>query len=151
MVKTLGAVHFSIPVTDIEKSRRFYTEILGMTVIADIDPMEMVFLDCGGDCIVLVKVDKAISTARERRMHHAFRVALETYGQSVAELKAKGINVLYEEDRQDGVIEGARAYFHDPDGNTLEIIALTDYARGFRTTGKPVHVANPKQEVTHNA
>ncbi|HEY4972794.1 MAG TPA: VOC family protein [Steroidobacteraceae bacterium] len=45
-----------------------------------------------------------------------------------AKLRASGVQVYYEEDRRDGVIEGPRAYFQDPDGNTLEIIDLTFYA-----------------------
>ena len=31
------------------------------------------------------------------------------------------------EDRQGGAVNGPRAYFHDPDGNVLEIINLTSY------------------------
>jgi hypothetical protein len=33
-----------------------------------------------------------------------------------------------EEDRQGGVVNGPRAYFHDPDGTVLEFIDLTSYA-----------------------
>lgn len=132
MIKTLGVVHFSIPVTDTARSKAFYCEKLGMTEVADIGPAGMVFLDSGGDSIVLVKVEVPISTAKVRNVHHAFRVAADQYAAAVADLRAQGVTVLYEEDRRDGVIEGPRAYFHDPDCNTLEIIALTDYARVLR-------------------
>ena len=43
------------------------------------------------------------------------------------QLRAKGINIFLEEDRQGGAVNGPRAYFHDPDGNVLEIINLTSY------------------------
>jgi catechol 2,3-dioxygenase-like lactoylglutathione lyase family enzyme len=33
MVKTQGVVHFSLPVTDLECSAKFYSELLGMRVV----------------------------------------------------------------------------------------------------------------------
>jgi len=36
--------------------------------------------------------------------------------------------ITFEEDRQGGVLNGPRAYFHDPDGTVLEFIDLTSYA-----------------------
>lgn len=127
MIKTQGVVHFSIPVSDTKRAKTFYCERLGMTEVADVGPM--VFLDSGGDSFVLVKVDGPISTAHVRNVHHSFLVAHDEYESAVAELRSSGVKVLYEEDRRDGVIEGPRAYFEDPDGNTLEIIDLTSYAR----------------------
>ena len=60
-------------------------------------------------------------------VHHAFIVAEEEYETAKDELRAKGINIFLEEDRQGGAVNGPRAYFHDPDGNVLEIINLTSY------------------------
>jgi hypothetical protein len=37
------------------------------------------------------------------------------------------IEITFEEDRQHGVINGPRAYFHDPVGTGLELIDLTSY------------------------
>ena len=47
----------------------------------------------------------------------------------MAELKAKGVNVFREEERREGVFTGRSAYFHDPDGNALEVIHLTNNAK----------------------
>ena len=41
---------------------------------------------------------------------------------------AHGVAITFEEDRQGGVLNGPRAYFHDPDGTVLEFIDLTSYA-----------------------
>jgi len=41
---------------------------------------------------------------------------------------AQGVEITFEEDRQGGVLNGPRAYFHDPDGTVLEFIDLTSYA-----------------------
>ena len=89
MVKTTGVVHFSIPVTDPGCSAAFYRDILGLSVL--IETPEMVFLDSGGDCIVLVKVDPPISTAGMRNVHHAFQVEDAEYKKAVEELYSKGV------------------------------------------------------------
>jgi catechol 2,3-dioxygenase-like lactoylglutathione lyase family enzyme len=128
MIKARGVVHFTIPVTDTNRSRDFYCRWLGMKVLRDIPDRGMVFLDAGGDCVILAKVDKPLSTAGARDVHHAFLVDPEAYRAALAELKAGGVKFLYDEDRRDGVIDGPRAYFEDPDGNVLEIIDLARYA-----------------------
>jgi catechol 2,3-dioxygenase-like lactoylglutathione lyase family enzyme len=127
MIKTKGVVHFTIPVIDTARSRDFYCQRLGMTLLRDTGH-GMVFLDSGGDCIILAQVDRPISTAGARDVHHSFLVEHEDYAPALAELKASGVNFLYDEDRRDGVIDGPRAYFEDPDGNVLEIIDLAAYA-----------------------
>jgi hypothetical protein len=38
------------------------------------------------------------------------------------------IEITFEKDRQRGVLNGPRAYFHDPDSTVLEFIDLTSYA-----------------------
>ena len=79
MIKTRGVVHFSIPVTDLARSREFYCRKLGMSPIFEDELVGMVFLDCAGDCIVLVRVDRPISTAQVRAVHHAFLVDHDEY------------------------------------------------------------------------
>ena len=128
MIKTKGVVHFTIPVTDPARSRDFYCKWLGLKVLSDNPARGMVFLDSGGDCIILAKVKGPISTAGERDIHHSFLVDHADYESALAELKAGGVKFLYEEDRRDGTVDGPRAYFEDPDGNVLEIIDLTRYA-----------------------
>jgi catechol 2,3-dioxygenase-like lactoylglutathione lyase family enzyme len=130
VIKTRGVVHFTIPVTDPARSRDFYCQVLGLSLVSEVPALGMIFLDSGGSCVVLVRVDKPISTAGVREVHHAFQIAHDEYISAVAELKASGVKIYYEEDRRDGVIDGPRAYFQDPDGNTLEIIDLTFYAGG---------------------
>ena len=60
---------------------------------------------------------------------------LHIYRAHAVELMAKGRAYhcfcspqQLEEDRQGGVVNGPRAYFHDPDGTVLEFIDLTSYA-----------------------
>ena len=127
-MKFTGLAHFTIPVTDLKRARAFYEGILGMTVVQpERGSNGMVFLDAGGECVILATVDKPISTARERNIHHAFKVAYDDYAKARAELEAEGVKIVFEEDRQGGAVNGPRFYFEDPDGNVLEIIDLTSY------------------------
>lgn len=121
MIKTQGVVHFTIPVTDLERGAKFYSELLGMRILRK-NP-HMVFLKCGNDYLVLGKSKTPIrfNAEDETTIHHAFKVAPEDFDRFVEFLKQKGVEILYQEDRQDGTFQGRSAYFHDPDGNALEI------------------------------
>lgn len=126
MIRTKGVAHFTIPVTDTVRSTEFYTDILGMTPIQVNHDRGMVFLDTGGDCVILAKSTAKIDPA-DHDLHHAFVVEADDYEAAKAQLAEKGVEILWEEDRQGGAVNGPRAYFHDPDGNVLEIINLTSY------------------------
>lgn len=134
MVALKGLAHFSIPVSDIAQSTRFYTEIVGCRHLFTVPRGDMVFLDAAGVCVILVKRPPPINSAAEDHggVHHAFIVAHDDYRAALDHLRAHGVAITFEEDRQGGVLDGPRAYFHDPDGTVLEFIDLTRYsgARG---------------------
>ncbi len=121
MVKTQGVVHFSLPVTDLERSAGFYSELLGMRIVQKTP--RMVFLKCGDDYLILGKVTTPLKydPPGETPVHHAFKVAAEDFEPALEFLKQRGIEILHVEDRRDGVFWGRQAYFLDPDGNKLEI------------------------------
>lgn len=127
MIRTRGVAHFTIPVTDTVRSMEFYTDILGMKPIQVNHERGMVFLDTGGDCVILAKSNAKIDPA-DHDLHHAFIVDAADYEAAKQTLADRGIDVIWEEDRQGGAVNGPRAYFHDPDGNVLEIINLTRYS-----------------------
>ena len=126
MIKTKGLDHFTFPVTDTHRSMAFYADILGMTPIQVNHERGMVFLDCGGDCLILSKSEARINP-NEHDVHHAFIVDADDYENAKRDLAANGVDVFFEEDRQGGAVNGPRPYFYDPDGNVLEIINLTSY------------------------
>ena len=97
-----------------------------MTAIQVNHDRGMVFLDCGGDCLILSRSDARVNPD-DHDVHHAFVVEAENYEAAKQDLTANGVDVFFEEDRQGGAVNGPRAYFHDPDGNVLEIIHLTSY------------------------
>jgi catechol 2,3-dioxygenase-like lactoylglutathione lyase family enzyme len=90
----------------------------------------MAFLDAAGTCLILVKRDAPINPVRDNHggVHHAFAVAHDQYKAALDHLRARHVQITFEEDRQGGVLNGPRAYFHDPDGTVLEFIDLTSYA-----------------------
>ena len=130
MVAIASVVHFSIPVSDVACSTRFYTEIVGCRHLATVAGGTMAFLDAAGTCLILVKRDPPVNPHPESHggVHHAFAVAHDDYAAALAQLRAHGVAITFEEDRQGGVINGPRAYFQDPDGTVLEFIDLTSYA-----------------------
>jgi glyoxylase I family protein len=130
MVDIKGIAHFSIPVSDLAKSRAFYTEIVGLKHLASPPHGNMAFLDAGGVCIILVKHDPPINPTLDDHdgVHHSFLVGDHAeYQAALDHLRANGVTVDFEENRQGGVVNGPRAYFRDPDGTVLEYIDLTSY------------------------
>ena len=130
MIVLERVAHFSIPVSDIAASTRFYTEVVGCRHLTTTPNGGMAFLDAAGTCLILVKRDPPINRGREDHggVHHAFAVEHDAYAAALDHLRAHGVEITFEEDRQGGVLNGPRAYFNDPDGTVLEFIDLTSYA-----------------------
>jgi len=129
MVEIKGVAHFSIPVSDLARSTKFYTEIVGCRHLQTIPGAKLVFLDAGGVCVILVERPAPINRAPENHngVHHSFIVDANKYTAALDHLRAKGVEITFEEDRRGGVVNGPRAYFRDPDGTVLEYIDLTAY------------------------
>jgi len=126
-----GVAHFSIPVSDVERSVKFYTEIVGCKFLAQRPDQGITFLDAGGVCLLLIKRPAPINKEpleMSDGVHHAFMIDASQYQAAVDGLRAKGVDVFFEEDRRGGTIDGPRAYFRDPGGACLEFINRTAYA-----------------------
>ncbi len=131
MVEIKGVAHFSIPVSDVDKSAKFYTEIVGCKFLSARPDKKITFLDAGGVCLLLIKRPAPINKApleMSDGVHHAFMIDATQYQSALDALRAKGVEIFFEEDRRGGVIDGPRAYFRDPDGTALEFINRTAYA-----------------------
>jgi len=125
MIRTEGVLHFTIPVKDLDRSEKFYTEVLGMEKIRRTG--HMVFLRAAGqDNFVLTFSEKPIdpNPIGKHEIHSAFRLTADEYDRAKAFLKSQGIAIFKEEDRRKGTFQGRSAYFLDPDKNVIEIMHL---------------------------
>jgi catechol 2,3-dioxygenase-like lactoylglutathione lyase family enzyme len=116
MIEPKSVVHFSIAVSDLEASRKFYTEVLGLKYVQTSQALGLVFLKAGDDYVLLAKSDAPLERSAKdaRRAHHAFKVDAKK------ELTAKGVEIFEEEDRKTGVFVGRQFYIRDPDGTVIE-------------------------------
>jgi glyoxylase I family protein len=133
MPEIIGVAHFSIPVSDVDRSVTFYTEVVGCKFLAQRPDKGITFLDAGGVCLLLIKRPASINKEpleMSDGVHHAFMIDAAQYQAAVDGLRTKGVDVFFEEDRRGGTIDGPRAYFRDPDGTCLEFINRTAYAAG---------------------
>ncbi len=127
MIQCQGIAHFSIPVSDLDKSTKFYTDVVGCKLIIT-DGERHSFMDAGGTCLLLCADEPPINRDdRNDLVHHAFMVTEEELANAKEHLEAHGAEILFEEDRQGGTVNGPRIYFLDPDGTRLEFIKLTSY------------------------
>src|SRR5258707_1080463 len=104
MLKTHGVLHFSLPVTDLDRSRKFYEGILGMKVVEQ--SARMVFLQTGDDYIILAKGSEPLKydSPQSTPVHHAFKINPEDFEPSIDDLRKSGVEVFNIEDRNQGVI-----------------------------------------------
>jgi catechol 2,3-dioxygenase-like lactoylglutathione lyase family enzyme len=124
MLEFEGVLHFTIPVKELDRSEKFYVEILGFEKINRTD--RIVFLRAGNDFFNLTFSDNPITTnvGNRHEIHSAFRLTKQTYDKALQALPGKGIEIFKQEDRREGVFVGRSAYIRDPDGNVIELIDL---------------------------
>jgi catechol 2,3-dioxygenase len=122
-VRKIG--HAVIFVSDLERSKRFYTEVLGFQV-SDLYPSTMmpggmVFLRCNGDhhCLALVG-DKGHESNGKSLHHIAFELAtIDEVFRARDHLNAHGTKITFEGRRRAGCQVAVE--FLDPDGHHLEL------------------------------
>ena len=116
--------HVVLKVRNLERSRRFYTEILGMEVMGEVPGV--VFLSNGGRDHHEIGLAEIGAEAPDPPplavglVHVAFRLRSEAdLRAAYDELKANGVEISYTVNH--GVTKSV--YFFDPDGNELEVYA----------------------------
>ena len=124
MLKTEGVLHFTIPVKDLDRSEKFYTETLGFEKVGR--TARIVFLRAGNDFFNLTYSENLVApnVADKHEIHSAFRVTPQAYEEMLKILPSKGIAIFKQEERNEGIFVGRSAYIHDPDRNVIEFIDL---------------------------
>jgi len=127
MIKTRGVYHIGIPVNDMERAVKFYTEILGMTVAKlnrdDMgDKLSRADLRSGNDMVVLFQRPAPMemnALKDDGATHQAFLVAPEEFELAVKKMKDWGVKVY-----DIPTVErptGRGFYFFDTEGNLLQL------------------------------
>jgi catechol 2,3-dioxygenase-like lactoylglutathione lyase family enzyme len=121
MAIEVRAHHMSFPVSDLERSRRFYEGVLGLRQIPRPDfGIPGIWYQAGACEVHLIQVPADFDAGTPPRglnpagRHSAFAVG--NYDATVAHLKEHGLEVL-ETSRQQG-----QMWVKDPDGHVIELI-----------------------------
>jgi lactoylglutathione lyase len=123
-----------LPVASTEASQRFYVEVVGLECAYRDPTRDIVFLWIGDNRRSMIGL-WGPSTTRGRdfqRCHFAIALSLAELLRSGGRLVASGIacqNFLGEQTTEPSVIgwmPSAQLYFRDPDGHSVEFIALLD-------------------------
>ena len=123
-IRTKGILHFTIGVRDHVAAAKFYAEVLGCKHLRSNSRYS--FMECQGDYFVLAKMPDHVNPNKpgEDAHHHAFMVDRQEFDRAMEILMARGIEVIKYSDENHRSFPGRHAYFHDADGNALEIIYL---------------------------
>jgi catechol 2,3-dioxygenase-like lactoylglutathione lyase family enzyme len=114
MIEASGIDHIVLHVSDVQRSKQFYTELLGMTPYRENE--RQVFLHAGAQGLALFKkADGAVSTGGDMN-HLALNVAGGTYESLKAELEGHGVKVSGRPGDDHCI------YFQDPDGHRLQLM-----------------------------
>ena len=113
-VQTTGIDHVVLHVSDLKRSLKFYTEILGLT--EHHGGSGYMFLRCGGQVLGLFEVDDGEDvTAGPELNHLAFNQSTGSYEEVKALLESHGIEVRARRG------DPRCIYFSDPDGHQLQL------------------------------
>jgi catechol 2,3-dioxygenase len=124
MIRPERIAHVVIKVRDLERSRKFYTEVLGMQFMKEIPELKIAFFSNNGRDhheIALLEVGPQAEAPRANELgllHIAFRLrSEEELRAAYQELKARGVPVSFTVNH--GITKSV--YFRDPDGYELEV------------------------------
>ena len=114
-IKTTGIDQVVLWVSDLERSKQFYLDLLGMTVHHESDWQS--FLWCGNQQIALFQPRDGAPVKTGAELNHmALHMEPASYADVKARLEQEGIEVSGRPGDPECV------YFHDPDGHRLQLL-----------------------------
>jgi catechol 2,3-dioxygenase-like lactoylglutathione lyase family enzyme len=124
MIKSIGVYHLGIPVDDIDRAERFYTEIMGMKTEERLGEgnARLYRLKCGNVDVVLFQRPRPLqrnSLKEDGISHQAFEVAPDAFDEATDLLKKEGYFHSGPVVRD----SGRAVYFFDTEGNFQQIHA----------------------------
>ena len=133
-LKVTGINHVVLHVTDLDRSRTFYMEVLGFDDRGSIPDMKASFLRCGMQGLDLFEMVDCDVHGGEEMNHMALNVDVSDVDVLVARLSEAGIEAFDETPRNS-------VFISDPDGHRIEMLPINaserDHERvGARTFGR---------------
>lgn len=130
IVPIQGLWETHITVADLERSIRFYRDVVGLTFAHTVPERHVAFFWIGQPRQAMLGLWSIHTSPMAMRLHYAFQVTLDDVQASVAALKRAGLEPLsgtgrpIDEPEVIPWIPSASVYFRDPDGHSLEFIAM---------------------------
>jgi catechol 2,3-dioxygenase-like lactoylglutathione lyase family enzyme len=123
-INTKGILHFTIGVRDHIAAAKFYSEVLSCKHLRSNERYS--FMECGGSYFVLAKIPHHVNPnyPDEDAHHHASLVEKDEFDRAMEILRVRGIRLVKYSDENHRSFPGRHAYFHDADGNCIEICYL---------------------------
>lgn len=122
--------HIVLRVRDLDRSAEFYRTVLGCEVVRRRDDLGLVHLRAGASMIDLVSVEGRLGSrggaaaGQEARNLDHLCLRIEPFNEAdlVAHLRKHGLAPLGSAEVNFGAEgDGLSLYFHDPDGNAIEL------------------------------
>jgi catechol 2,3-dioxygenase-like lactoylglutathione lyase family enzyme len=116
-LKTEGLDHIAIAVSDLDRSERFYREVMGLErVHAEWDPPRVLASRGSGMALFPAGMHGDEVVGAPGILHFAFRTDRDGFEAAQDSLKARGIEFRFSDHGLSHSI-----YFEDPDGHQLEL------------------------------
>ena len=112
-LKAVGVDHVVLHVRDVQRSKRFYTDLLGLEVAWESDTA--LFMWCGTQQLILFQRED-LEQSRIELNHVALRLDAGSWDEVKAALNEVGLEVYARPGADDEL------YFHDPDGHRLQAL-----------------------------
>ncbi len=142
--------HVGIFVTDLERSKKFYTEVVGLR-LSDEFPEKAAFFYCGHDhhdtVLFQLPTEKVSRSDNDRAeiQQISYEVdRLDDLRQKAAELRAQKIEVIGPERKTAGM--DATIEFSDPDGNKIQFYCDMDQM-GWEGRSRPPEQWQPEKNL----
>jgi lactoylglutathione lyase len=130
IVPIQGLWETHLTVADLDRSIGFYRDVVGLTLAHTIPERHVAFFWIGQPRQAMLGLWSIHTSPMAMKLHYAFQVTIEDVKASIAALRRAGLEPLagggrvIEEPEVIPWIPSASVYFKDPDGHSLEFIAM---------------------------
>jgi catechol 2,3-dioxygenase-like lactoylglutathione lyase family enzyme len=130
IVPVQGLWETHLTVSNLERSIAFYRDVIGLTLAHRVPERGAAFFWIGAPRQAMLGLWSISTSPLALRLHFAFQVNLDTVIASVAALRQAGLSprsgtrVPIDEPEVIAWVPAASVYFDDPDGHSLEYIAM---------------------------